>query len=332
MKIDLIHVGMMKTGTTYMQTAWMDDEKYSISSQGSLSYLQEMRNFAVGKKLNKENMSVSFDLAPKPKQKFILSNEGFSTAYLNEPEYQDKIPNFISQIALSLSGFNHSGNVLIVVRDPISWIRSIYNQSINQGSYGCAQDFVDNQKLLIKHSLDMKYIVSSYTKHFKNVVVLPFELFKKDKETFWKLVSEKFKIPVVTTELNIQNASFTDEEIFLLSKLNHINNIVIKGVSNSTSYNNPQEKKIILENAVISNKWLYRRFIEHSDKEYIQEMKGTLGVEAIPSNYFDFTLGEDLLDSIESNYLNFLENYIDDEYMTTYREKFDKYKSDLASI
>jgi hypothetical protein len=44
MEFDLIHIGMMKTATTYFQNIWLRNKKYNLSHKGSINFLNEQRN------------------------------------------------------------------------------------------------------------------------------------------------------------------------------------------------------------------------------------------------------------------------------------------------
>ncbi len=44
MKYDFIHIGMMKSATTYMQNLLLIDSNYSLSWNNSMKFLHELRN------------------------------------------------------------------------------------------------------------------------------------------------------------------------------------------------------------------------------------------------------------------------------------------------
>ncbi|HET7657253.1 MAG TPA: hypothetical protein VFK37_03100 [Bacillales bacterium] len=114
-------------------------------------------------------------------------------------------------------------NLLLVVREPVSWIRSIYIQSVKEGGHGSiSQEFIENQFLLLKHSLDIDYMTKCYERYFSNVLILPYELLKSDEEAFWRKISEVFDVPFAKERLNTLNQALDLKRFVLLSKLNEL--------------------------------------------------------------------------------------------------------------
>lgn len=82
MNFDLIHIGMMKTATTYMQRVWMNDANYCLANIGSKKYLHYLRrNVRMGKTNSLIKTNIATDKPKQDNQIMILSNEGFSTAF-----------------------------------------------------------------------------------------------------------------------------------------------------------------------------------------------------------------------------------------------------------
>lgn len=126
---------MFKTATTYMQNLWLNNENYTLSWQGNIKFLQEFRNaVATGKNISDFPIEIDTDNQRFEGDNLIISNEGFSGAYLNQLVYQDKGSKFISEISKVLGSLKiTNNNLLIVVREPLSWIKSAFVQSIKQG-------------------------------------------------------------------------------------------------------------------------------------------------------------------------------------------------------
>jgi hypothetical protein len=244
----------------------------------------------------------------KAGQKIIISNEGFSSAYMNEPEHQNKIPQFIdlsSRVLGKIAGI--SPNLLIIVREPYSWIKSVYVQAIKQGWSGSAQDFIENQSGLILHGLDMKYLYQSYARFFKNIVIVPFELLKKDESGFWKVISDNFNLPEISVKIPPLNESLELEKVYILSKLNEVSRFIFKSLETSKTYNFIQEKEKILGSFINDGKWVNRRFLEHGTEKEINEIKNILNIREIPESFLNFSLSSELKEKINDNYNRFLE-------------------------
>lgn len=300
---------MMKTASTYMQNVWLRDKKYSLSWEGNFGLLEYLRSSAKNNSTNSNiKINIQTDMPYKSGEKIVISNEGFSSAFMNEPEHQKKIPQFIDLSSRVLGRIaSISPNLLIIVREPYSWIKSVYVQAIKQGWSGSAQDFIESQSDLILHGLDMKYLYQSYARFFKNIVIVPFELLKKDESSFWKVISDNFNLPEISVKIPPLNESLELEKVYILSKLNEISRFIVKSLEISDTYKMVKEKEIILGSYIDNGKWVHRRFLEHGTEKEISEIKNTLNINAVPETFLEFSLPDTLKEKINENYNRFLE-------------------------
>ena len=135
MNIGFLHIGMMKTATTYMQNTWLNDPLYCTSVKSTVPLIRALQELVKHGGLN-ENFKVELkiDESYSENQKVIVSNEGFSTAFLNLPSFQNRIPDFIGEASRVLGNLlSSTNNLLLVVREPLSWIKSVFKQSIAEG-------------------------------------------------------------------------------------------------------------------------------------------------------------------------------------------------------
>ncbi|SDC72882.1 MULTISPECIES: hypothetical protein [unclassified Candidatus Frackibacter] len=96
MDVVFLHIGMPKTASTYMQNIWLKDESYSLSWKGNIKFFEQLRSTVKEGNLNKNlKVDINTDINYQEGQKLVISNEGFSSAYMNEVEFQHKIPEFI---------------------------------------------------------------------------------------------------------------------------------------------------------------------------------------------------------------------------------------------
>lgn len=328
MKYAFTHIGMFKTATTYMQNLWLNNEKYTLSWQGNINFMRKFRNaVAKGENLNNFSIDIETDRQRVEGEHLIISNEGFSGAYLNKLEYQDKGSKFISEISMVLGSLEVTNeNLLILVREPLSWIKSAFIQSIKQGGYGSAQKFVNTQKGFLLNSLNLSHILSSYSRYFNNILVLPFELLKDDEDKLWQAISDEFNVPLVKNRMQKLNVSLDLKRVFILSKMNEMSDKAVSTISTAKSYKRKREKKNIISGYKQSSKWVHRRFVEHAKKKEIDELYKlfNLGKNDIPDDFYELELPDDLIKVIENNYFNVLEGRIDKKYIRSYRKKFVK--------
>lgn len=324
MSIGFIHIGMAKTASTYMQNLWIHDPSYALSWSIYNKQIEQMRHvLRQGKGKMNFDLKLMIDGTYKEGQSVVVSHEGFSSSFLNEVKHQTKIPEFISHSCKMLKEMDPSNeNLLIVVREPLAWIKSIYIQSVKQGGEGSAQKFIDHQNEFIKHALNLRGLVDEYSKYFDNILVLPFELFKDDEKTFWDIVSYSFDTPEITFKIkNRVNEALSLERVQALSHLNGQTHFITRALQNAKSYNNPREKAQLISTQMNNSKWTYRRFLEHcSDKEF-QDFCHEFNVDVDDVSYFEFKLSEELMGIIKLDYIDYLLENIDPQYPIAYLEK-----------
>lgn len=321
MKVGFIHIGMMKTATTYMQNVWLRDSAYCLAHKGTLPLVLELRELAKsGQGAKSPTKEIQVDTQYQEGQTLVVSNEGFSTAYMNDLKHQEKIPDFFELTTRSLADLSAmTQNILIVVREPRAWIRSIFVQSIKEGNSGNMECFIQNQKQFLKYSLNMRMIYSQYKRYFDNILIVPYELFKRDNDEFWSLVAERFNVPRVSAKLDLQvNESLTAEKTYLLSELNGLSRLLTQALTEATSYTNAKEKTSLVNGFTNNSKWTFRRFMEHADDDRLAELKEMLQNSSLPDGFFDYALPDDLLVDIREDYVDFLRDKIDSEFSDLY--------------
>ncbi|WP_320045459.1 hypothetical protein [uncultured Desulfobacter sp.] len=331
MNIECIHIGMPKTATTYLQNVWFQDPAYCLSYLGCSPLVTQIHKIiSTGKGMN-EPVTVRTDKTYVEGQKVIISNEGFSTPFMNaDPETQKKAYSYISLCSESLRKyFPNCQNILLTIREPKAWIKSMYTQGIKMGSHGSCQEFVDINELFLKASFDLRYLVNEFRKKFNNVIVLPYEMLKENKDQFWEVWSCCLDLPI-PRPLNSSekfNVSPGDKRIYWLSQINSQCSKVFKTLINSPSYqknvklaNLKTEWEALNNSYLNTNKWVHRRFAEYANDSQINEMYEMLNMSFPEKTFFDFTIGADLKFEIKKNFIDFLkkENLIKDNYVKQY--------------
>lgn len=309
MNISLLHIGMMKTATTYMQNTWSQDPGVCLAWNGTFSFLQTLRNGTLAGELKPDDkLDIQIDKPLEEGQQVIVSNEGFSTAFLNGPrEHQQRIPDFIELASAALGELlPQLDNVLVLVREPVSWIRSMHIQSIKEGGFDSAQDFVDKNKDFLTASLNLSHIAAAYSNHFKRLHIAPFELLKEDEEAFWEWLDKRVRVSPPTVKGTEKNASLSQSDAYLLAQLNQQANALLDGLRNAEAYTIQQEKESLLNSFGGCSPWVNRRFAEFASEPQKSAVKALLKSEAPPEGFFDFQLPPDLIESIRTNFISVL--------------------------
>lgn len=216
-KKTIIHIGLAKTGTSFLQTEvfpnltnvfkrivgtiegnptetpfdeivnlrFMDFEENKFKHS-----TEEVRNY-ITNNITEPRLFISSDL---------LSNNFFLKYFGNEKGNEKEI------IYNLIKDFFPSPKFFLVVRKQDDWINSIYNQcikhanrellSLNEFTGYRKGKFMQNDKHLDCHSIDWYEIVKFIEDRFGagSVFVLPYELFKSDKNEFLKQFYEHYSL------------------------------------------------------------------------------------------------------------------------------------------
>jgi len=209
----IIHVGMCKAASTYLQHAIFPYVKnaYCVRRRnkdaiGDLLLKMKVFNPVL---LNSEEEKKAIDrfLDTVSEESIVISDEWlFGTAWENF--YNNYyVTEFLKEIF-------PQAKILLVIRRQVEWCESIYNQVIKAG-FGLKADtffnFHDNSfhDAKINYSvrvnvrqLNLYKYTRFYYRHFgkENVLVLPYELFKKDSKAFLSRLYDYFQLQPVYPE------------------------------------------------------------------------------------------------------------------------------------
>ncbi|HWB63051.1 MAG TPA: hypothetical protein VG603_06035 [Chitinophagales bacterium] len=187
----LIHIGFVKSGSTYLQQ-WFEKhpEIYfqpKFMAQGFLN-AWELAKFA--------------QYAPAVPDKYVLSCEDFSLWHSQPHIYGLKgaVPynhrQFQERICNMLHGLFPNGSILIVTRGYASVFSSIYNQYLGMGGSCTFAEMADLNREMFLEMLDYSYVVDLYRKKFGSdkVILLPYELMRDDLYKFLSIIEKALDI------------------------------------------------------------------------------------------------------------------------------------------
>jgi len=302
---------MMKTASTYMLDAWSRQAGICLARRGTFSLMEAMRQAVqTGEMASNAEVEISADRPPADGSKVVVGNEGFSTAFLNGPqELQDRTGAYVdfarSMLRQLLPGVQ---NVLIVVREPQAWIRSIFVQSIKEGGCGSAQSFVYRNQSFLRCSLNLREVHRTYAESFSNVLVLPYELLQRDEPAFWQRIERSFGLVAPRFDGRLLNASPTASDTMLLERMNCASQLVYSSLSQSERYDIAIEREALLKaNSEVAH-LVNRRFVEYASDRQRQAAKDAYGLLASPcESFMRFELPELLSKTVKEDYVGYLE-------------------------
>ncbi len=150
--LDFIHIGLPKCASTYLQNVWNLSNQYNLLDISSV--VQTLRGFACGD-LSGDFPVIGGEIPVDTDRINIASSEGLVYSYTNQPSKQCFIPLLQSYSAKVLGEANLSKNIIIIVRNPVDWLRSMHEQSIKEGGHESFKEFLENQKLLVLNTLNL---------------------------------------------------------------------------------------------------------------------------------------------------------------------------------
>ncbi|BDX08302.1 sulfotransferase [Planctobacterium marinum] len=224
---NLIHIGLPKTGTTSLQNGWLGNDNVTLSNDG-LGSLVEIIRQAIRDDLWYEQIppipKPEWDKVVATSQVNIWSSEGLSSWLWNNAAAQEQISKCRWYMADSMAKVVSEATVLIVVRSPQAWCKSIYKQLIQEGGFVSPEEFIQQESGYLSGTLDIRELYEVWAEYFgrENVLIAPFEWIKSD---LVKLNSKVCQSMNLCDKTNLfkgvqqANKSITDKEVRFLADL-----------------------------------------------------------------------------------------------------------------
>lgn len=228
MNVSLLHIGLPKTATTSLQNVWRKHPEVNLTYHGLIPLIEAARCLGKGE-LVQGNVQFNYDVEPQPGQKIILSHESLSTAYVNERATVERIRKYQAIAVQLMQQIDPQTRILLVVREPKRWIRSMYNQCVKQGGIDTFPLFLQREKSFILETLNIQSLFSLWSATFgiENIRVLPMELFRDDENLFHQILHNFCGTPTPSTLMNdlpkdnrLRNTGFTSKSLNVMRMFN----------------------------------------------------------------------------------------------------------------
>ncbi|RMG36998.1 MAG: hypothetical protein D6720_03875 [Gammaproteobacteria bacterium] len=187
----LIHIGLPKCASTFLQRCWRADSRIS------LAYHELAPIIGLARQKGHEGRPPPRALTPPRltlpphvpgRQSLVLSHEALSNAYINERADESRIACFQQWAAALTKAAFPKARILIVTREPASWILSIYNQAVKQGGTDTFRQFLRRESTFLERSCDLRELFVIWRQHFGSdqVLMLPVEWLREDQAGFFR--------------------------------------------------------------------------------------------------------------------------------------------------
>lgn len=177
----LIHIGYIKSGSTYLQ-AWFDKHPamlYKYHGLGGFYNTRDLSWYAESEEQMHECFVISSEHLSvwKSDSDIVGMRKGFKQYDIRK--YQQKLCD-------TLYSLYPTGKVLIVTRGFTTMFNSMYAQYVFNGGTYNFEDFYNSIGDNVPHIFDYSHVVSIYRQRFghDNVIVMPYEMLRDDPEAF----------------------------------------------------------------------------------------------------------------------------------------------------
>lgn len=232
----ILHVGLPKTGTTFLQLDVFKLSKY---------YMDVHENNPLREFLNKivatNNICLNMDIERKIIHDYLMKLEQDKVFISDESLSGDPFTNYMNlEIILeSLSKLNINTKIILVTRKQDSIIESLYFQSIHEGyfkSFNKFSNFANGSFLHSKpvniyginlniNSFNYYKMYEVYNKYFtkENILVLPYEELKENQSSFLNKLKkftgiEDLHVPKKSKKRNISYSSMSVRLALVLNR------------------------------------------------------------------------------------------------------------------
>ena len=202
----IIHIGLHKTGTTFLQNTYFNSLKNTLYINGN-SFFFSWR-----------------DQLDETKQNMLLSYEGFSgVAWHNKHSWIDSFKMNIE----ALKRFFPEAIIIVVFRKHGDLALSMYKQYINEGNSCTLNEFFGENAIMTARDLNFKRRIEFLEQKFDKVYLLNYETYKvRGFNYFDGLFSEELNIERnrIEHKSGKSNKSLTGSKLYLLRNINPVYN------------------------------------------------------------------------------------------------------------
>ena len=255
MKKILVHIGLHKTGTSWLQHELFISQNevfepmYETKPYNGLSTLAEdfifdqnknlLNSFDSNTEVIKNSLQSILNLKHNCDKIFVMSHERLS-GYPSSSAFDSSI------IARRIKTVFPDGKIFIVIREQVSCILSNYFQYLQEGGTKDITAYLNTKydgrtPGFSENYFKYHHLIKYYQKLFgkEHVLVLSYEMFRSDKVQFFKLLSAFTNETISIASLNFNKAYNTKKNHYVNYKFRFLSNYI----KSSSSLNNASRLK-----------------------------------------------------------------------------------------
>ncbi len=309
-KLDFIHIGLGKCMSTRLQGHWEQDASYnSLNGQGVSGALDQIVKQGISGTDNIKAALAGLNLnfpAFKTGVTNLLTSEALTFSYLHSPELGEAIKTKDEAASLLLAGM--TDKVLMLVRDPVDWIKSCYAQQIKEGGCVPLATYLQTHRAVILNNLNLDRRIEAWSRFGADVVILPTELASRSDAEFWSAYEERLG---VTRPSNWrQNNDFVTTNVTRYSTLepHRRTNELLQLLERSLRSADLPQKQETLKMMDTARRFGVRWGFGAADAQTQNEIISLLGMGTEDCEFGEFSLDDECLAAIEDTFISPLRN------------------------
>lgn len=231
----------------------------------------------------------------------VLSGEGLSFSFLSNPALGDYV--LLRQAFLSSVMGHLSPKVLIIIRDPIEWIRAAHAQLVHQGDYLDIATFVRTHRSVILNNLNLGATLKYWTDAECEVVVLPMELYQSDPADFWASYEQGLGVAAPDSHTrvldDVPGSAFRDDTLDIHRTMNAALSLTQQIIDRGEFDNKPQCLKAL----EVARQWATGRALTISNEEENKAFRQLFNTQTLPSQPLS-DLDDDFVHYLQEHFIN----------------------------
>ena len=250
--VDFIHIGLGKSMSSSLQQIWATSSNYDwIKPDDVVNTIREAAQKAheTGE-MPEYNFDINFGGDNLVK---IVTSEGM----VYGSPLDKTLP--VHQLMMAKAFGKHTNKALLIVRNPISWIKSAYVQLLNQGDSIKFSEYLTESQNCGLLNLNLKYILDCWNSQGVEVTILPMEELIREPKEFWGNYESSLGFPAPSNAENLPRVNSSNYDLLDLRRLlNEVSDKLIE-----IAQRNPGHDTETVVNVMQSAKeWGLRRAIE----------------------------------------------------------------------
>lgn len=327
---DFIHVGFGKCMSTTLQSLWGASSNYGLHSPDAV--LSNINRAFVDHAPDVETTiarlsTLNFEVQDRTRGDInVLSSEGLSFSFLANPDLGDYV--LLRQAFLANVMGHLSSRVLVLIRDPIDWVRSAHAQLVRQGDYLDIATFVRTHRSVILNNLNLGATLKYWTDADCEVVVLPMEQYQSAPADFWATYEQRLGVAAPDShavELDDLSANVTRYDTLDIHRTLNAMLSLTQQVLGRGDFVDKAECTKALDYA---RQWATRRALTITNDEENEAFRQLLNTQALPAQPLS-NLDDDFVNYLQAHFINAIpdESHIQrHDIVRRYQDNLNQYK------